>query len=387
MPFIPNTPEALVSRSDSKNPATTCAGLAGSGRKCRRPISATLCEKGNEALYCWQHKEQAGHVPSPARSKERVLGLQTRTSIDTLAERLGLLDIESGKKKGRKKTNERVEEKVRIQAEDRRRYSTAQRPSSRSRSSSSFLGSLFCCFTASTDDEPPPRPFKPQFHHPTSSPPSRPSRHSSPTPLIPSTASPTLRARLQTELSKPISPSDTAGYIYMFWLTPTTVPRPAQRVATDLLSSTPTPTTRNLSTFISQPHTAHRKTLMLKIGRANNVTRRMQEWKRQCGYDLTLLRYYPYLDETVLSFINTTSGQETERKALKTPCTHKVERLIHIELEAMRVEGGKCEACGREHKEWFEVGADRNAVRVVDGIIRKWIDWSLGKDTVHEGCG
>lgn len=34
-----NTPEALLGRSDSKNPATTCRGITGSGRPCRRALA------------------------------------------------------------------------------------------------------------------------------------------------------------------------------------------------------------------------------------------------------------------------------------------------------------------------------------------------------------
>jgi hypothetical protein len=56
---------------------------------------------------------------------------------------------------------------------------------------------------------------------------------------------------------------------------------------------------------------------------------------------------------------------------------HKVERLIHIELNALRLQGeGKCSACGREHREWFEVEAGREAVRAVDEVIRRWVDWN-----------
>ena len=58
------------------------------------------------------------------------------------------------------------------------------------------------------------------------------------------------------------------------------------------------------------------------------------------------------------------------------PNAHKVERLIHIELNGKRQQGnGKCGACGREHREWFEVEASRDGVKAVDEVIRKWVDW------------
>lgn len=44
----------------------------------------------------------------------------------------------------------------------------------------------------------------------------------------------------------------------------------------------------------------------------------------------------------------------------------------------LRADLGACEACGREHKEWFEVEATRDGVRMVDDIIRRWVGWDDG---------
>src|SRR5207302_4583550 len=35
--------------------------------------------------------------------------------------------------------------------------------------------------------------------------------------------------------------------------------------------------------------------ILLKIGRANNVQRRLHEWSTQCGYNLSLIRFYPHV--------------------------------------------------------------------------------------------
>lgn len=56
---------------------------------------------------------------------------------------------------------------------------------------------------------------------------------------------------------------------------------------------------------------------------------------------------------------------------------HRVERLIHIELASKRVLK-KCEACGKEHREWFEVEATREGVRGVDEVVRRWVGWGEG---------
>lgn len=109
------------------------------------------------------------------------------------------------------------------------------------------------------------------------------------------------------------------------------------------------------------------KKILLKIGRATNVQRRLNEWNRQCGYNLSLIRYYPYVP----------SGTPSSEPR-KVPHSHKVERLVHLELDGLGLrvaEREKCEACGKEHKEWFEVDASRKAVEEVDDIIRRWADW------------
>jgi hypothetical protein len=121
----------------------------------------------------------------------------------------------------------------------------------------------------------------------------------------------------------------------------------------------------------SSPATESNRKILLKIGRASNVQRRLNEWTRQCGHNLSLIRYYPYQ----ASSPSTSDPSPTPRKV---PHAHKVERLIHIELAGNRAQGsGKCTNCGREHREWFEVVASRDGVRVVDEVIRRWVDWSL----------
>ena len=139
---------------------------------------------------------------------------------------------------------------------------------------------------------------------------------------------------------------------------------------------------------------AEKNTILLKIGRANNVTRRMHEWTRQCGYDLSLVRYYPYVPSTpgpspraspaASPGASPRGSPQASRQASasevhrKVPFVHRVERLIHIELADKRVIK-KCEACGKEHREWFEVEATREGVKDVDGVVRRWVGWAEGR--------
>ncbi|KAL8728433.1 MAG: hypothetical protein Q9166_005395 [cf. Caloplaca sp. 2 TL-2023] len=216
--------------------------------------------------------------------------------------------------------------------------------------------------------------------------------------LIPKTLSPQITSQLLAELAKPVSPHDEEGYIYMFWLTPTGTGSSQPKDASTLLSATPTPSPRGrrasstaAQTSIGQSGGAQKgaQMILLKIGRASNVQRRMNEWTRQCGYDLSLVRFYPYIPSSPLpSPMPSPSSRKTSSlpptplspgaAPRKVPHAHKVERLIHLELAEKRVKRD-CEACGKEHREWFEVRGDREGVNGVDEVIRRWVAWGEGR--------
>ncbi|KAJ4302020.1 hypothetical protein N0V88_002153 [Collariella sp. IMI 366227] len=252
MPFYANTPESRLGRSDSKNPSTTCRGITSSGRPCRRPIAATETSPSSylkpirdddptdENLYCWQHKDQASvsakSSPGPRMSHTPIL--EERTSIDTLAERLGLM-----------------------------RTQTTLTPD---------IGSLANRAVYVPD---------------------------------PQDATPETASKLLAELAKPVSQQDEPGYIYIFWLTPDDVLESFARSTTEPTDDTTSETKKT-------------KKILLKIGRATGVQRRLNEWQRQCGYNLSLIRYYPYVP----------SSSPGAVVARKIPHSHKVERLVHIEL-------------------------------------------------------
>jgi len=183
-------------------------------------------------------------------------------------------------------------------------------------------------------------------------------------------------------LAKPVSEHDDEGFIYMFWLTPEDLPSdPPGETASSLLAPPSRPvlgkrrTSDVLNIFasnIQDSENAHKKTILLKIGRAQNVQRRLNQWTRQCGYNLSLIRYYPYHPTT----LSESDVNKARRTPGKVPNAHKVERLIHIELNGKRAQrGGKCGVCGREHREWFEVEASREGVRGVDEVVRRWVGW------------
>ncbi|KAI0431883.1 meiotically up-regulated gene 113-domain-containing protein [Xylaria sp. FL1042] len=432
MPFIPNTPESLIGRSDSKNPSTTCRGITAGGRPCRRPLGATpgsspaaspfasrsrvnqlrVDDPSDPSLYCWQHKEQASSSAksSPGPASRTKLTPVRQESFESLIGRLGIVEAERNGRTQHGKTAKSSNSKRGEKASQPGNANASQAPKpkrkAKARKSVSFC---FCFMIPVHEEEPPPRP-KPRPIQNTPSKPStsklpsnqylapslaspRPSLGASKQPsaqsttsqtsqylsFIPNSVSPETAADLLKELSKPFAQTDEPGYIYIFWLTPESQPAtPAAEVAKNLLVPPSRPdmqqrrTSDVLQSFATQPSRAgssSKKTILLKIGRASNVQRRLNEWQRQCGYNLSLIRYYPYVS---------TSQPSTPRKM---PHSHKVERLIHIELEGqgLRVNHKvNCDACGRNHREWFEVEATRGGINTVDEIVRRWSDWDEG---------
>lgn len=478
MPFVPHTPESLLPRSDSKNPATTCKGITSAGRPCRRPLgtspqaSPTGKRKsqtgvvavlqpsdeyhdGAAAFFCWQHQDQGESLACADQNGRRadLVQLQQRTSIDSLAERLGVFDIgEDGSvAQGKhRKNNTRPARKETLPqkwqdvdgpllAVSNNKHKTRQRKRQhKSTTMSNIVSSLFCCSgAADVDSAPPPRvrrrtktrdhsynesnevhlllhkpgppmPGRQRVPHTATGSASgspkvaqfacldkhtagrpnisrdRPSQTQDLLSFIPSTLAPQTTSVLLAELAKPVSTHDEDGYIYMFWLTDAAAMTPDARTASSLLSDKlpSTPNSRHksdvLQAYVAQSgvngNVPKPATILLKIGRASNVQRRMNEWTRQCGYNVSLVRFYPYVTTSSRPSTSTTMASSTPQKV---PHAHKVERLIHLELADQRVKRS-CESCGKEHREWFEVNTSREGLRNVDDVIKRWVGWAQG---------
>jgi hypothetical protein len=484
MSFSGRTPESLLPRSDSKNPATTCKGLTANGRPCRRALAspptpksspapspsrrnsdvgdrgvlAVLDEENAAAFYCWQHKDQALSLAqqSAPDAKTTLYPLLERNSLDSLAERVGVLDLDSevGGEKRRHRRHKSQNDEPKLTKRDTLppgwhdmqgplmtvpEEFTGRKPRRRTeyvtgRPQSNVSFSWGCCIRA----EPSPplvRRRRPQAQGgyaspaqmeikrkpiPSTSTPQRPSPQPLLSPstsgqaapatsnsqtqtllsLIPANLSPQTTSQLLAELSKPVSPADEAGYIYIFWLTPQSDDaKPDDETASSLIDDSDsdsddgpyTPTrsrgppaagalghhrrqTEALRRYASvrkptATSSAPKRTVLLKIGRAANVHRRMTQWSKQCGQDISLVRYYPY--ETSSRAESGVGGG-----VKKCPHIHRVERLVHLELAEKRVASEPCEVCGREHKEWFEIEASRKGLRAVDRAVKRWIRWA-----------
>lgn len=462
-PFTGRTPEALVGRNDSKNPATTCRGITNSGRPCRRALArksglVAVVEDDDGTVeeakyYCHDHKAQAGSAgPStspPGRTRTELYTLNSRNSVDTLVQRLGVEGVgsEISTKVRRKRHDGRHRPEGRQDAPYGEKYGLGQGEGRQSKKEKSSFWSLCCGGGGGQDDDDyveivrhkkrleTSRPTNMSSRPPvaTQAKPSSPGRPSRPTTdlplrpaanqaspnsqagsllsLIPPTVSPTTASALLAELSKPPNPNDEEGYIYIFWLTPQQDKAPDKTTARSLLSPETHPRReRRISDVVSEfSYTAEtsrsanprngtsrpKPTILLKIGRANNVTRRMNEWQRQCGYALTLVRWYPYVSSSAAPSPAPSSPARTHGRSRsgsasasrpdagrressglvrKVPCVKRVERLIHLELAERRITKD-CEVCGREHREWFEVDGTEKGVKGVDETVRRWVAW------------
>lgn len=206
-------------------------------------------------------------------------------------------------------------------------------------------------------------------------------------PLIPLTLTEKTAQRLEQELAKPFSEGDEPGYIYIF------------KLSNPLISPQPTPASTPNGTPSKSNGRSHQRSasgaprevakdtesaqqeqrILLKIGRANNVQRRLHEWSTQCGYNLELVRYYPHISASSPGSTTPKATTKALNKEIgrKVPNSHRIERLIHLELgdnPGNRPEI-KCDMCKRTHQEWFSVPATRAGLEGVDEVVKKWIEY------------
>jgi hypothetical protein len=181
-------------------------------------------------------------------------------------------------------------------------------------------------------------------------------------------------AKLLTAMSGRPTKSDDWGYIYMFWQTDLEQTCDESIAAASIVGasshSSGVESEEKIlqrrffrKSSISSSPAAEQRTIFLKIGRAGNVQQRMSQWRAQCKYNISLLRYYP----------------QGQKDVARVPFVGKVERVIHLHLEMLGKRVRRQCRCGTEHKEWFEIDATTKAVREVDEIIRQWVAWSIRK--------
>lgn len=202
---------------------------------------------------------------------------------------------------------------------------------------------------------------------------------------------PAIAASLLTKLAT-FQPTGTDGYIYIYWLTDAhnlPLPQPYSQTAASQTSP---------STLIPSVQRSAKPTVLLKIGLATNVYRRMKQWE-DCGYP-KYNWFYPRAtsgstpdttpDKHVRTLPRANGGTSSSESPAQPPAqtlslrlesepdhtrvirsVDWVEKMIHLELQEQRVKW-ECPRHKRWHTEWFEVERSRAGITRVFEVVKKW---------------
>ncbi|KAF9213399.1 hypothetical protein BGZ59_005396 [Podila verticillata] len=133
-----------------------------------------------------------------------------------------------------------------------------------------------------------------------------------------------VQTKLRRAMEKPVSDTDKPGYIYTYQL---------------------------LETRQNKSHT------FFKVGRTDNVHRRMNEWSDKCGSPPILIEVFPEQGDLAPKSESDLAESPIDDKdltGLRCRYAHRVERLIHIELKPFHDKDHVC-TCKTAHREWFMV--------------------------------
>ncbi|KAF9319507.1 hypothetical protein BG003_008898 [Podila horticola] len=133
-----------------------------------------------------------------------------------------------------------------------------------------------------------------------------------------------VQTKLRRAMEKAVSDTDKPGYIYTYQL---------------------------LETRQNKTHT------FFKVGRTDNVHRRMNEWSDKCGSPPILIEVFPEQGDLAPKSESDLADSPIDDKdltGLRCRYAHRVERLIHIELKPFHDKDHVC-ACKTAHREWFMV--------------------------------
>ena len=134
---------------------------------------------------------------------------------------------------------------------------------------------------------------------------------------IPDYLQPATQNALRVEMQKARAAGDVEGYIYTFEI-----------LGMGPILSTKLPLPAYLIESTARTDPADKKTIHLKVGRATNLNRRMDQWGKQCGPKEQILRGFwsGGMDKAGVPMEGLVQAEP------KGPWCHRVERLVHIEL-------------------------------------------------------
>jgi hypothetical protein len=135
---------------------------------------------------------------------------------------------------------------------------------------------------------------------------------------IPDYLQPDTQVALRVEMSKPHSASDVPGYIYTFEIR-----------GSDTFPLAPT----RLSATSPDPDSSGE--IKLKVGRAVNLVKRIDQWGKQCGSKEQVLRGWWPDEEDNAAGGSLVKGRV--KAGQKGSYCHRLERLVHLELADLSI--------------------------------------------------
>ncbi|GAA5814678.1 hypothetical protein MFLAVUS_008177 [Mucor flavus] len=172
---------------------------------------------------------------------------------------------------------------------------------------------------------------------------------------------------IRREMKKPVSKLDKDGFIYVY-----SIP--------------------------NGPRASQNSHAYFKIGRTNNPHRRMYQVSNVCKLDPKIIEIFPSFpidDNQKTLSTNLATLKNTLAEIPKCPLSHRVEKLIHLELSSLYKRAGfKCPHCGKTHREWIRINrrkgpdgapmTDRELwVSCIRPVILKWIKYGVLASVVN----
>lgn len=136
-----------------------------------------------------------------------------------------------------------------------------------------------------------------------------------------------------------------------------------------------------------------------KIGRTTDPHRRMYQVSNVCKLEpriIELFPSFPVVNNQQTLTTNLETLQYTLDQIPKCPLSHRVERLIHLELSSLyRRAGFKCVGCGKTHREWIRVNRRNGSngkpmtdaelwLSCIRPVILKWVQYGVAVSAINK---
>ncbi|RCH85767.1 hypothetical protein CU098_009387 [Rhizopus stolonifer] len=176
------------------------------------------------------------------------------------------------------------------------------------------------------------------------------------------------RQLIRREMKRPLTKTDKPGYIYAY-------------------------------SFENGPLASTDAFAYFKIGRTADPHRRMYQVAHLCNHMPKIIELFPSFPLVTDRPYMSTNLETLDRKIQqlpKCPATHRVERLILLELSSLYEKADvKCSACGQLHREWIRVERTRYAdgtlmtdqelwTSNIKPVVLRWIQYGVLASAINK---